>query len=36
MPLSDAFEERAAADAPETDVDVEEGDEDEGPRVPTK
>ncbi|WP_281983057.1 ribosome biogenesis GTPase Der [Thalassorhabdomicrobium marinisediminis] len=35
MPLSDAFEERAAQDAPETDVDVDEGDED-APRVPTK
>ncbi|PVA08010.1 ribosome biogenesis GTPase Der [Thalassorhabdomicrobium marinisediminis] len=35
MPLSDAFEERAAQDAPETDVDVDEADED-APRVPTK
>ena len=35
MPISDAFEERAAADAPETDVDVEEDDED-APRIPTK
>ena len=35
MPLSDAFEERAAADTPETDVDVEDDDED-APRIPTK
>jgi len=35
MPLSDAFEERAASDAPEVDVDVEDEDED-APRVPTK
>ena len=35
MPLSDAFEERAKADAPETDVDVGEDDED-APRVPTR
>ncbi|ARU01068.1 ribosome biogenesis GTPase Der [Yoonia vestfoldensis] len=33
-PISDAFEERAALDAPETDVDVGEDDED-APRVPT-
>ncbi|MFD1912344.1 ribosome biogenesis GTPase Der [Halodurantibacterium flavum] len=33
-PLADAFDERAAATAPETDVDVEDGEED-GPRVPT-
>ena len=33
MPLSDAFEERAAADAPEVDVDIEDED---APRVPTK
>ncbi|MFN3661724.1 ribosome biogenesis GTPase Der [Yoonia sp.] len=33
-PISDAFEERAAIDAPETDVDVGEDDED-APRVPT-
>ena len=35
MPLADAFEERAAADAPDTDVDVEDEDED-APRVPTR
>ena len=35
MPLSDAFEERAKADAPETDVDVGEDDVD-APRVPTQ
>ena len=34
LPLADLFEERAAADAPETDVEVGEEDED-GPRVPT-
>ncbi|MDP5084122.1 MAG: ribosome biogenesis GTPase Der [Yoonia sp.] len=34
-PLAMAFEERAAADAPEVDVDVGEDDED-APRVPTK
>jgi GTP-binding protein len=33
-PISDAFEERAALDAPETDVDVGE-DDDDAPRVPT-
>jgi GTP-binding protein len=33
-PISDAFEERAALDAPETDVDVGDDDED-APRVPT-
>ncbi|SLN59016.1 ribosome biogenesis GTPase Der [Pseudooctadecabacter jejudonensis] len=36
MPLADAFEERAAADAPETDVDVEEDDDADGPRTPTR
>ncbi|WP_296417312.1 ribosome biogenesis GTPase Der [Pseudooctadecabacter sp.] len=36
MPLSDEFEERAAADAPETDVDVEDDEDDEGARVPTR
>lgn len=35
MPLADEFAERAAADAPETDVDVGEDDED-APRVPTR
>ncbi|SMX32327.1 ribosome biogenesis GTPase Der [Octadecabacter ascidiaceicola] len=35
MPLSDAFEERAAADTPETDVDVDDDDPD-APRIPTK
>ncbi|MFQ1700605.1 ribosome biogenesis GTPase Der [Loktanella agnita] len=34
-PISDAHEERAAADAPETDVDVGEDDED-APRIPTR
>ncbi|WP_377506556.1 ribosome biogenesis GTPase Der [Octadecabacter sp. R77987] len=34
-PISEEFAERAAADAPETDVDVSE-DDDDGPRVPTK
>ncbi|SER52813.1 GTP-binding protein [Tranquillimonas rosea] len=37
MPLAGEFEERAAAEAPVTEVDVgEEPDEDEGPRVPTE
>ena len=36
LPLSDAFEERAKRDAPEVDVTVAEGEEDLGPRVPTK
>ena len=36
MPLSDEFEERAAADAPETDVDVEDDEDDEGARIPTR
>ena len=36
MPLADKFAERAAADAPETDVDLPESEEDDdGPRVPT-
>jgi len=35
MPLADEFDERAAADAPDTDVDVEDDDED-APRVPTR
>jgi GTP-binding protein len=36
MPLADRFAERAAADAPETDVDLPESEEDDdGPRVPT-
>src|SRR5690606_2079321 len=36
-PLADAFEARHAADAPETDVDIEEGSEDEGVyQPPTK
>ena len=35
MPLADQFEERAKADAPETDVDVSDEDED-APRIPTK
>ena len=35
MPLSDEFEERAASDTPETDVDVDEDDPD-APRIPTK
>ncbi|SLN36754.1 GTPase Der [Roseovarius litorisediminis] len=34
MPLADKFEERARADAPETDVSLEDG-EDDGVRVPT-
>ena len=34
-PISEEFAERAAADAPDTDVDVSE-DDDEGPRIPTK
>ncbi len=34
-PLSDAFEERAAADAPEVDVDVSDEDDDDAQRVPT-
>ena len=34
-PLSDRFAERAEADAPETDIDVDEDGEDDGPRVPT-
>ena len=34
-PISEEFAERAAADAPETDVDVSE-DDDDGPRIPTK
>src|SRR6056297_4284929 len=35
MPLSDAFAERAAADTPETDVAVDEGDPADGVRVPS-
>lgn len=35
MPLADEFAERAAADAPETDVDVSD-DDDDAPRIPTK
>src|SRR6056297_1660234 len=35
MPLSDAFAERAAADTPETDVAVDEGDPTDGVRVPS-
>ena len=36
MPLADKFAERPAADAPETDVDLPESEEDDdGPRVPT-
>jgi GTP-binding protein len=35
MPISDAFEERAAADAPDVDVEVNEDNEEDGPRVPT-
>jgi GTP-binding protein len=35
-PISEEFEERAKADAPETDVDVSEDEDDDGPRVPTK
>ncbi len=35
MPLADAFAERAANDAPETDVEVDEDADDDGPRVPT-
>ncbi|PHQ84375.1 MAG: ribosome biogenesis GTPase Der [Thalassobium sp.] len=34
-PISEEFAERAAADAPDTDVDVSE-DDDDGPRIPTK
>ncbi len=34
-PHADAFAERAALDAPEVDVDVTDGDEDDGPRMPT-
>ncbi len=34
-PLADAFAERAAEEAPETDVDVTEDDDDDGPRKPT-
>ena len=36
MPLADRFAARHAQDSPETDVDIEEGDEDEGPRIPTR
>jgi len=36
MPLADGFAERAVSDAPETDVDVSDDDEDHAPRVPTK
>ena len=37
MPLADAFEQRAIDDAPETDVSIDEDDEDfDAPRVPTK
>ncbi|MEJ6479655.1 MAG: GTP-binding protein [Paracoccaceae bacterium] len=35
-PISEEFEERAKADTPETDVDVSEDEDDDGPRVPTK
>ncbi len=35
MPLADAFAERAANDAPETDVELDEDADDDGPRVPT-
>jgi GTP-binding protein len=35
LPLADRFAERAAREAPEVDVDVEDGDEDAGPRMPT-
>lgn len=35
-PLSDAFEERAQADAPDVDVDVSDEDDDDAPRIPTK
>ena len=36
MPHADELAERAAADLPETDVDLDEDGEDDGPRVPTK
>jgi GTP-binding protein len=37
MPLADAFDQRAIDDAPETDVSVDEDDEDfDAPRIPTK
>ncbi|WP_420859355.1 ribosome biogenesis GTPase Der [Marivivens marinus] len=36
MPLADEFAEKHASEAPETDVEIDEDDEDMGPRVPTR